>query len=348
MTKKETPKKLAYRMPAEWEKQEAVWLTWPKNKITWPNVIPQVEKTYIEMIDVISSYQKVRLLVDNEMEEIRIRSILDSAKVDNSNIEFFKIKTEDSWIRDYGPTFVIKDKSLAMINWKFNSWGNKYEDLSRDRVIPKKINEHLNILSFEPDIFLEGGSIEVDGKGTVLVTNECLLNKNRNENITKEEIENILCEYLNVEKVIWLSAKIIGDDTDSHIDNIARFVAPSVVVTSYESDKSSINYSSLNENYNNLLKQKDAQDKKLDVYKLLMPRSTFNDKKELLPASYANFLITNEAILLPIYNCDRDKEALSLLKDLFNKKQVIGLNCDKMIWGLGSIHCLSQQQPAII
>jgi agmatine deiminase len=342
-----TPYSLGFYMPAEWTKQEAIWLTWPKNRVTWPGRVIQVQEVYLQLIEIIGSYQRVRLLVDDEKAESVVRSYLSEAKVSLRNLEFFHIATVDAWIRDYGPTFVIKEKKLGMIHWIFNAWGNKYEELKKDTRVPELIQKKLNIPFFAPPIILEGGSIEVDGEGTVLVTEQCLLNKNRNPTLTKEKIEKTLSEYLNVSKILWLKSGIEGDDTDGHIDDITRFVSPSVVVTSVEDSVSDSNYLPLKENYDRLISMTDAKNRSLIVVKLPMPQKIKNSKKQPLPASYANFLITNKVILVPIFGQKNDERALSILKELFPSREVLGIKSNDLILGGGTIHCLSQQQPAI-
>jgi len=345
--KKATPKSLGFYMPAEWEKQDAIWLSWPKDPTTWPNKVSQVQKTYIQMIEIISSFQKVNLLVDNIKEENVVRSKLKEAKISVDNIIFWHIETVDAWIRDYGPTFVINDKKLGMIDWTFNAWGNKYEELKKDTNIPQIINEKLQIAYFNPKIILEGGSIEVDGEGTALVTEQCLLNPNRNPHHSKDDIEEILCEYLNVEKVLWLGSGIEGDDTDGHIDDITRFVSPAVVVTCIENDTTDSNHTPLRDNFLRLSSMKDAKNRSLTIIKLPMPEKILGPDNKPFPASYANFLITNKAVLVPIYGSKNDDKALSILKEVFPSKEIIGILCSSMIWGKGAIHCLSQQQPSI-
>lgn len=344
----DTPSSLGFYMPAEWRRQEAIWLTWPKNTITWPNKVAGVQKVYLQLIEIIGSYQKVNLLVDDEKAESEVRMRLSEAKISSNNLQFFHIPTVDAWIRDYGPTFVIKDKELGMVHWIFNAWGDKYQQLKKDTVIPEKINEKLKIAYFNPQIILEGGSIEVDGEGTVLVTEQCLLNKNRNPQLTQEKIERTLCLYLNVQKVLWLKSGIDGDDTDGHIDDIARFVSPSTVVTCMEDYEFDSNYLPLQENYKRLISMTDAKNRSLSIVKLPMPQKIKSSLNYPLPASYANFLITNNAVLVPVFGQKNDDKALSILKELFPQRDVLGIRCNDVVLGGGTIHCLSQQQPALL
>ncbi|MBN2479789.1 MAG: agmatine deiminase family protein, partial [Parachlamydiales bacterium] len=340
-----TPKELGFRMPAEYEKQTAIWLTWPKDPKTWPDRVKIVQDIYIQIIDVVSSFQIVNLLLDDEKQLQVVLKKLQEAIVNLSNVKFHIIKTVDAWIRDYGPTFVISEDSLGMINWTYNAWGNKYEELKKDNSVPLKIFEEMNYLKiFDPKIVLEGGSIEVDGQGTVIVTEQCLLNKNRNPNLSKAQIEKNLCDFLNVKKVIWLKSGIVGDDTDGHVDDITRFVLHKTVVTCVEKNQNDKNHKVLAENLKILKSSTDANSKSFDIIELPMPEMIYANKKPL-PASYANFLITNEAVLVPIFNQKNDERALKILKEIFTNRQVLGFNCEDVVWGLGAIHCLSQQQP---
>lgn len=343
-----TPRALGYRMPAEWEPQEAVWLTWPKDPITWPERVPLVQNIYIRMMEIIAADQTVRLLVDDEQAEGFVRDKLKGAGVSERGIEFWQVPTVDAWIRDYGPTFVVNknEKQIGMINWIFNAWGNKYEELKEDSDIPVVLNERLGLDLFEPGIVMEGGSIEVDGEGTLLVTEQCQLNPNRNPAFSREEIETILQEYLNVQKILWLGDGIEGDDTDGHIDDITRFAAPGVLVTAVEPDYSDANHVFLAENLRRLRSMTDAKGRAFEIAELPMPGRVATPERRL-PASYANFLITNKTVLVPVFEHKNDARALAVLRELFPTREVVGLSCEPMVWGLGAIHCLSQHQPAI-
>lgn len=352
MIDKNTPKKLGYYMPAEWEKQSAVWLTWPHNNETWPEGIFEVEESYVQFIKVLHTAQKANVLVNDETLKLKAISKLKKADVDTSKICFYEIKNVDAWMRDYGPTFVINRKAsneakkIAIVKWIFNAWGNKYEETKQDEGIQYEINKTLKVPMFEAGIVLEGGSIEVNGLGTVLVTEQCLLNKNRNPNLSKGDIEQYLREYLDVSKVLWLKEGIIGDDTDGHIDDIARFVNKNTIVCAFEDNKKDANYSILRENYEILQNMADQYGKKFNVVKLPMPKINYKGKR--LPASYANFYIGNKAVVVPVFGHKNDKKALEILQALFPKREVIGINCRRMVYGLGTLHCISQQQPSYI
>lgn len=346
----QTPKSLGFRMPAEWEQQEAIWLAWPHNKDTWPGkILQEVENSYIQFVKALCTGQKVKILVNDEDFEEKVKLELKNKRInDFKNIIFYQIKNIDAWIRDYGPVFVVNDKTKqkAMVKWIFNAWGNKYEDLKEDDIISYKINEILKLQIFEPRIILEGGSIEVNGTGSLLTTEQCLLNKNRNPNLTKQDIEDYLKNYLNVSNILWLKEGIAGDDTDGHIDDIARFVNQNTVVCAFEEDKNDENYEILKENYELLLKMRDENGKKLNIVKLPMPGFVGDDERRY-PASYANFYIGNGAVVVPIFGHENDKKVFEILQKLFPTRKVIGINSKEMVYGYGSLHCLSQQEPKI-
>ena len=341
--KQPTPRALGYRMPAEWEPQEAIWLSWPHNEITWPGgLLAEVERSYTEIIRSLHTGQKIKLLVRDADAEEKVRAALAAADIELAQVVFFRIATEDAWIRDYGPTFVVNHSSreLAVVKWMFNAWGNKYEDLLPDKRIPHEMNLHLRLPLFEPGIVLEGGSIEVNGAGTVLTTEQCLLNKNRNPDLSRGDIEHYLKEYLGVSNVLWLREGIAGDDTDGHIDDIARFVNENTVVCGFEDDPSDENHKILKENYD-LLKRLP-----LRVVKLPMP-GYVGDGQSRLPASYANFYIGNRTVVVPLFGHVNDESAIHILQDCFRERRVVGVQCSAMAQGLGTIHCCSQQEPSV-
>jgi agmatine deiminase len=341
--KQPTPKSLGYRMPAEWEPQEAIWLTWPHNELTWPDgMLAEVERSYVEIIRALHTGQKIKLLVKNSESEARIRLMLDRENIALSQILFVPVAAEDSWIRDYGPTFIIQpqQRQLAMVKWIFNAWGNKYDDLIGDDRIPHELNKSLGLPVFEPGIVLEGGSIEVNGKGTVLTTEQCLLNDNRNPDLTHAQIEQYLKDYLNVSRVLWLAEGIAGDDTDGHIDDIARFVDENSVICAFEDDPEDENYPILKDNYERLTGFG------LSVVKLPMP-GYVGDRHARLPASYANFYIGNDAVVVPIFGHPNDDRALDVIRGCFPSHRVIGVHSTSMVHGLGTVHCCSQQEPRV-
>jgi len=344
-----TPAELGYRMPAEWHRHSATWLTWPKDPETWPGRVPQVQEIFLQMMAALAPHEIVNLLVDDEDAEqsVRGRCTFPGAE----NIRIHQIPTVDSWIRDYGPNFLINDtRGLAYNDWIFNAWGNKYEELKQDDSIPARLESLLRVPRFEPGIVMEGGSIEVNGAGCVLTTEQCLLNPNRNPDLSKNEIEQQLKDYLGVEKVLWLGEGIVGDDTDGHIDDIARFVAPNLIVCAVEDDPEDPNYKLLQENLDRLQQMTDTSGRSFEVVTLPMPgvvggESTDNRNLDRLPASYANFYIANNVVLAPIFGHANDTRAMERLQGLFRNRRVIGINCEPLVWGMGTIHCVTQQQP---
>jgi agmatine deiminase len=336
-------------MPAEWHRHSATWLTWPKDPETWPDRVEQVQEIFLQMMAALAPHEVVNLLVDDEETERSVRG--HCAFPGAENIRIHQIPTVDSWIRDYGPNFLINDKGeLAYNDWIFNAWGSKYEELKKDDSIPARLESLLKLPRFEPGIVLEGGSIEVNGAGCVLTTVQCLLNPNRNPKLGKEEIEQYLKDYLGVTKVLWLGEGIVGDDTDGHIDDIARFVAPNVIVCAVEDDPADANYKLLQENLTRLQRMTDTNGRPFEIVTLPMPgavggTSTNQRNLDRLPASYANFYIANNVVLAPIFGISNDARALEKLQFLFKNRRVVGINCEPLVWGMGTIHCVTQQQP---
>lgn len=342
----DTPARLGYCMPAEWEKHDAVWLSWPYDLDSFPE-INKVEEAYVSIIKAIHEGEFVNLLTKDELMQARVADLLKQAGVNLRRLKFHLVNYADVWFRDYGPTFVVNRSvnKLAMVNWYFNAWGEKYPELIGDCRIPCIINDDLLLECFKPGIVLEGGSIEVNGYGTVITTEQCLLNRNRNPALNKELIEAYLQEYLGVCNIIWLKQGIAGDDTDGHVDDIARFVDPTTVLCAYEDDEDDDNYQALKENYEILSSATDQNGNKLKVIKLPMP-GYIGDKRRL-PASYANFYIGNGVVLVPIFGHMNDSKALKIIQDAFPQRKVIGINCKEIVHGLGAIHCVTQQQPAL-
>jgi len=348
-TAKQTPAALGYRMPAEWEPHEGTWLAWPKDPITWPNRVRQVETIFEQMIETLLPHEKVHLLVDSEKQQEKIEHQLQARRMNLKNMDWVQVPTVDAWIRDYGPNFVVGHKQgkagLAMNHWIFNAWGNKYEELKADTEIPKKIEPVLKVPRFEPGVVLEGGSIEVNGAGTVLTTEQCLLNPNRNPHLSRQQIEKCLRDYLSVTQIIWLGEGIAGDDTDGHIDDMSRFVAANTILSVVEENPQDENYRPLQENLKRLKREVSPDGKKFDLVTLPMP-GWMGDLEGRLPASYANFYIANGVVLVPLYNHKNDARALGILKECFPKREVMGIVCEPLVYGFGAIHCVTQQQPA--
>src|SRR6266540_3207401 len=350
--RKQKPAELGFHMPAEWYPHKATWLSWPKDPETWPGRVLQVEEIFLQMMAALAPHERVGLLVDDEQtkNEVQRRCTFTGSE----NIRFHQIKTVDSWIRDYGPNFLINGRGTVAYNdWRFNAWGNKYEVLKQDDCIPAQLETLLNAVRFEPKIVMEGGSIDVNGAGCVLTTEQCLLNANRNPHLSRSEIEQYLRAYLGVEKVLWLAEGIVGDDTDGHIDDVARFVSPSTIVCALEDDPLDANYHLLHENLSRLKAMTDGRGQSFEIVTLPMPEpiggtGTAGRNQERLPASYANFYIANDVVLAPVFGHRNDEVALQILQMLFRDRQVVGINCEPLVWGMGTIHCLTQQQPTAL
>ncbi len=339
------PFELGYRMPAEWEKHEGTWISWPKNSDSFPNeIIEEVEKTYIQMITELQKHEKVNLLIDDGISEKIVRELFQLNKMSTSNLILHKIHTSDVWFRDYGPIFVTKDGKVAFTHWKFNAWGNKYEDLVLDTDVPTRMPLS-DFKGFDVPIVLEGGSIDVNGLGACLTTEQCLLNKNRNPQLSKDQIGKYLHDYLGATNLIWLKEGIAGDDTDGHVDDLARFVSKDTVVCAVEENKEDENYNALKSNLAILRKSKDQDGNKINVVPLPMPKPVIYEGQRL-PASYTNFYIANETVLVPIFKDENDKKAIEILQKLFPDRKVIGINCRELVYGFGAIHCVTQQQPS--
>jgi agmatine deiminase len=344
-----TPKAAGFRMPAEWEKHSAIWLSFPHDTESFPHT-EEAQKAHADFVRAISDYETVELQVLDEMTKAHVTSLLTERGANLENVRFHVREYADIWFRDYGPLFVVNDKTkeLAMTKWTFNAWGGKYDTLLRDNGIPYEMNKQMKLDMFETGIVMEGGSIELNGKGTVLTTTQCLLNKNRNPKLTKEEIEKYLDEYLNAPNVVWLTEGIEGDDTDGHIDDIARFVNETTIVCAVEKNENDGNYKALKENFELLKEAKDQDGNPFTVVPLPMPSpviSTVSGKR--LPASYANFYIGNGVVIVPIFAVPEDAEALKVLQSVFPNHKVIGLNAQYIVYGFGTFHCMSQQQPAV-
>jgi agmatine deiminase len=345
MPKEKTPAELGFSMPPEWAEHDSTWLSWPKNPLTFPpEIVSRVEEAYAEMIEALARGERVDLLVDDEPTEDRVRSML-SAK----NVAFRRIKSADVWIRDYGPIFVKTARrggAVAATKWEFNAWGNKYDDLLPDNATGLEVARSTGLKVFEAGAVLEGGSIDVNGRGSLLTTEQCLLNKNRNPALGKAQIERLLHDYLGVESVVWLGEGVAGDDTDGHVDDIARFVNEDTVVCMTEPDEGDANYAALKRDQALLSSHRDEEGRALEVVPIAMPREVGGDGGRL-PASYANFYIGNSAVLVPVFgDARRDGAALETLSDFFPGRRVVPVDCRELVYGFGGIHCVSQQQPA--
>lgn len=374
-----------YLMPAEWEPQAAIWLSWPHNRADWPGKFGPVPWAFAEMIRYISYSQRVGVLVKDEVKKRECIDALEDVGIDLSRVDIVLMPTNRGWLRDCGPIFVRKHPphpsplpvgerehehtlsptgrgqgegatSLIALDWRFNAWA-KYSNWQKDNAVPEGVCNFLNIERVQPHwplsqkskrMVLEGGAIEVNGAGTLITTEECLLSPDvqiRNPGFTREDYEQCFAHWLGAKHVIWLGHGIVGDDTHGHIDDLTRFVNPSTVVTVVEKDTSDANYALLQDNLKRLKQATDQNGKPLTVIELPMPRP-LHFEGQRLPASYANFLITNQYVLVPTFNDPADRVALTILADCFPGREVVGIHAVDLVWGLGTIHCLTQQQPS--
>ena len=352
-----TPTALGYRMPAEWEPHEATWIAWPHNREDWPGKFQPIPWAYAEIVRHIARGEKVRILVNDGAHQRAAERVLKQAHVGSENVEFFRFKTDRVWTRDSGPIFVTREHEpkIAITHWHFNGWA-KYGNHKKDQKLPTFVAQELRVLAWEPAIVvnakrrrvvLEGGSIDVNGRGTMVTTEECLLSdvQQRNRGLSREQLEELFADYLGINKIIWLGNGIAGDDTHGHVDDISRFVSPDTVLTVVEKNASDPNHGPLQENLRRLRKATDQHGKKLNVIELPLPSPVWFQGQRL-PASYANFYIANAAVLVPTFNDPNDRVALNILKECFPERDVVGIYCGDFIWGLGAIHCATQQQPA--
>ncbi len=342
----QTPASLGYRMPAEWEPHAATWLSWPRREgISFPDSFDRVMPALRAMVEALVESEQVCINVCDGAHEAEARSVLQG--LPTGRFRFYRIPTNEPWCRDHGPIFLTRerDPKLVIADWGYNAWGNKYPPFDLDEVVPTRVAEILKLPVFYPGMILEGGSIDVNGAGALLTSESCLLNKNRNPNLSRDQIEQRLRDYFGVRDILWLGEGIAGDDTDGHIDDLARFVSERTIVTVVEDNRDDENYGPLQENLARLREMK-IRGRYVDILTLPMPRKIVREGLRL-PASYANFYIANTCVLVPTFADPNDEAALSLLRQCFPDRRVIGIDCRELIWGLGTFHCLTQQQPAI-
>jgi agmatine deiminase len=352
------PAAAGYRWPAEWEPQASVWLSWPRNPATWPDHFEPVPAEFAQFVRLLAEYEPVNILAGGSDVMAQARSLIGDLK----NVALHDIPTNDAWCRDHGPTFLsvtprspsenpqsaIRNPQLlspALIDWQYNAWGNKYPPFDLDNQVPRRIAELQNRRRFVPGIILEGGAIDGNGRGCILTTKSCLLNPNRNPQLSQADVELYLRDYLGATKILWLTGgEIAGDDTDGHIDQIARFVNPTTVVVSACDDKSDDNYEPTQQNLRELQEMTDQDGHPLEIIPLKLPRPLFCDGQRL-PAGYCNFLIANGVVIVPQFGDPADEAAVKTLEPLFPNRDVRLCPSLNLIWGLGSFHCLSQQEP---
>ena len=361
-----TPRELGYRMPAEWECHEATWLSWPRREgISFPGRYQPIPGLWLAMVEALSAGELVHINVTGGRQEAEVRALLArSSRVRPDHVFVHRIPTDEPWCRDHGPIFVVRAAAgvappavtsaaagggaseLAVVDWRYNAWGGKYPPFERDDAVPARVAELLGVPAFHPGIVMEGGSLDVNGLGTLLTTEACLLNPNRNPALERADIERYLRDFLGVRTIVWLGEGIAGDDTDGHVDDLARFVAPSTVVTVVEDDSADANYRPLQDSLRRLRAARDQDGRSLEVITLPMP-GVVTLEGQRLPASYANFYVANEVVLVPTFSHPNDAAALAILGRCFPSRRVLGIESTELVWGLGAFHCATQQQPAV-
>ncbi|MGB7134268.1 MAG: agmatine deiminase family protein [Acidobacteriaceae bacterium] len=355
-----TPRELGYRMPAEWEPHEATWIAWPHNPEDWPGKFQPIPWVYAEIVGHLARVEDVHILVDDAAAEKRAHGVLKRTGANLSRVQFHRWPTDRVWTRDAGPIFVRRDvadsekDTVAITNWKFNAWA-KYPDWHLDDEIPGRVAELLNLPQWMPAIetvdgpqriVLEGGSIDVNGQGTMITTEECLLSEvqQRNPGVSREQLEQLFRDYLGIEQVLWMNRGIAGDDTHGHVDDITRFVGPNTIVTVVEPNREDENHLPLEENLARLKTARNRDGGSFEIVELPMPPPVIFARQRL-PASYANFYIANDLVLVPTLNRSADRQALNVLAEVFPTREIVGIYCGDLIWGLGALHCMTQQQP---
>jgi agmatine deiminase len=356
-----TPRQQGFRMPAEWEPHAGTWIAWPHNANDWPGKFAAIPWVYAEIVRLLAAHETVNILVNDEAQERRAAGILKKAGANLASVRFHLWKTDRVWLRDSGPIFLVNRQShngagkLAITEWKFNAWA-KYDDWRLDDQIPEHVAQLtglprwqpvLNLHGREHRLVLEGGSIDVNGQGTLITTEECLLSEiqQRNPGVRREQLEGAFHDYLGIDQVIWLDRGTAGDDTHGHVDDITRFVAPEIILAAVEPDRSDENHAPLAENLARLKASRTPAGKQWTIVEMPMPRPVVF-RGQRLPASYANFYIANDLVLMPTFHDPRDRVALVILSELFPDREVVGVHAVDLIWGLGALHCMTQQQPA--
>jgi len=356
-TAETTPRALSYRMPAEWERHEATWLAWPHNSEDWPGKFQTIPWVYAEIVRLLSARERVHILVNDVRAERRALGTLERAGATLEQVIFHRWPTNRVWTRDSGPIFIHNAEGcVAITNWRFNAWA-KYPDWQLDDKVPGRVKKLLGLPEWKPEIgiengaerrlVLEGGSIDTNGDGILLTTEECLLSEvqARNPGVGREQMEQAFHDFLGIEQVIWLGQGIDGDDTHGHVDDISRFVGPETIVTAIEPDTKDANHAPLAENLQRLKVARTLEGKQFAVVELPLPRPVVF-RGQRLPASYANFYIANGLVLVPTFNDLNDRVALNILAEVFPEREVIGIHSADLVWGLGTLHCMTQQQPA--
>jgi agmatine deiminase len=344
-----TPRQGGYYFPAEFSPHTATWLSWPHKEASWPGKISSIYPVYSQFVGELAKGEDVCINVADEAMKAFATRHLQEAGADMGRVRFFLHPTNDAWCRDHGPAFLINPgapQQKVIVDWGYNAWGNKYPPFELDDDIPTLVGKALNLPVYYPGIVMEGGSVDFNGAGTLITSTCCLLNPNRNPQLDRDRIEGYLCDYYGVEQILWIKEGIVGDDTDGHIDDTVRFVNEDTVIAVVEEDAGDENYQLLKDNLAELSAMRLLNGKQLNIVELPMPEAVVYEDQRL-PASYANFYIANELVIVPTFRSDRDERALQIIQDCFPTRRVVGIDSTDLIWGLGSFHCLSQQEPAV-
>ena len=349
MISRPTPKELGYRFPAEYELHAATWLSWPHKEASWPGKIESIFAPYCRFIKTLSENESVHINVSGEEMKSFAQAKLEAISTHMSRVKFYTHPTNDAWCRDHGPAFLINPAAAQpkiIIDWNYNAWGNKYPPFDLDDQVPTLIANAYGIPVLYPDIIMEGGSVDFNGKGTLITSASCLMNQNRNPLLSRSEIETYLEAYYGVDQVLWINDGIVGDDTDGHVDDTVRFINEDSVLAVVEENKSDDNYEILQRNLSDLKSMRLLNGKQLNVIELPMPdKIIYEDQR--LPASYANFYIANGLVVVPTFRSGMDEKAIHIIEQAFPDRKVVGIDSTDIIWGLGSFHCLSQQEPLV-
>ncbi len=344
-----TPASLGYTFPAEFAPHTATWLSWPHKEASWPGKIDSIYPSYSLFVKYLALSEQVRINVANAAMQVFATMHLEKAGVNMEQVEFYMNPTNDAWCRDHGPAFLVNpnaEQKKVIVDWNYNAWGNKYPPFDLDDVVPTLIGKSFNIPVYHPGIVMEGGSVDFNGAGTLMTSTCCLLNENRNPHLNQGQIEQYLRDYYGVQQILWVADGIVGDDTDGHIDDTVRFVNEDTVITVVETNQQDENYDLLQTNLKQLKEMRLIGGKQLNIVELPMPDAILYEDQRL-PASYANFYISNQHVIVPTFRSDKDDKALQIISACFPNRQTVGIDSTDIIWGLGSFHCLSQQEPAV-
>lgn len=343
MSHSQTPASLGYRLPAEWEPHAATWLSWPHNRETWPGGFDPIAPLWAKLAQTIARFEPVHVLAGGEDVMREARAMVGGLP----GVTLHDVPTNDAWIRDHGPTFLAGSADLApaLVDWRYNAWGGKYPPFDLDDDVPRRIAAATGRRRFEPGIVLEGGAIDANGRGTFLAAEDCLTDANRNPGLSRDDVEQYLADYLGARHVVWLRGSIAGDDTDGHVDQLARFVGPATVVASLEKRAADENYAVLRANFERLAGAVDQDGRPLEVIALPMPQPIHHGGQRL-PAGYANFYVANGLVVVPQFDDPADREATEVLAGVFPDREVHGLPAVDLAWGLGAYHCATMQEPA--